>query len=211
MDDHIKFTMDNKGSIPFLDTRCNPNDNCTIHITVYRKPTHTDRYLDWNSNHPISAKRSVIQALTHRAKMFCSSPGLLDKEMDYLNKVLCRNSYPDWFLKKANNRPHMDQANHQEITKESFVTVPYIHGLSEQFRRIFKDTNVQIIFKGCNTLKTLVMYPKDKIPTQLCPHLLVQNSNNAQPTTTLKPIYPNSKLLTTTGSRFPGGPERPYI
>ena len=34
-------------------------------------------------------KRSVIQALTHRTKMVYSTPKLLTKEMDYLNKVLC--------------------------------------------------------------------------------------------------------------------------
>ena len=51
MDAHIKFTMeppDNEGSIPFLDTKCSPNSNTTICTTVYRKPTHTDKYLDWN-------------------------------------------------------------------------------------------------------------------------------------------------------------------
>ena len=61
MDDHKKFTMecpDNEGSIPFLDTKCTQNPNHTRHTTVYRKPTHTDRYLDWNSNHPISAKKA---------------------------------------------------------------------------------------------------------------------------------------------------------
>ena len=42
----------------------------------------------------------------------------------------------------------MDQATNQETTKESFVTVPYIQGLNEEFRRIFKDTKVQIVFKG---------------------------------------------------------------
>ena len=102
MDDRIKFTMecpDNKGNIPFLDTKCTPNPNHTIHTTLYRKPTYTDKCLDWNSNHPISAKRSVIQALTPRAMIVCSTHQLLANEMDYLNKVLCRNSYPDWFLK----------------------------------------------------------------------------------------------------------------
>ena len=99
MDDHMKFTVefpDNEGHSPFLDTKCTPNPNHTIHTTVYRKLTHTDRYLDLNSNHPISAKRSVIQALTHRAKI---GPELLAKEMDCLNKVLSRNSFPDWLLK----------------------------------------------------------------------------------------------------------------
>ena len=76
MDGHTKFTVespDSEGSIPFLDTNCSPNSN-TIDTTVYRKPTHTDRCLDWNSNHPTSAKGSFIQALTHRARMVCSTP-----------------------------------------------------------------------------------------------------------------------------------------
>ena len=175
-DDHIRFTMespDNEGSIPFLDTKCTPNSNHTINTTVHRKPTHTDRYLDWNSNHPISAKRSVIQALNHRAKVVCSTQELLAMEMDFLNKVLHRNSYPDWFLKK-NNRPQGYQAPTQETTKDVFISVPYFQGLSEEFRRIFKDTKVQIIFKGCNSSKTLLMYPKDKIPKQLHQHVVYQ-------------------------------------
>ena len=124
MDDHIKFTMqcpDNEGSISFLDTKCLQNSNHTIHSTVYRKPIHMDRYLDWNSNHPISAKWSVIQAITNRAKIVCSTPELLAKEIHYLNKVLCRKSYLYWFIKKPNHRPHMDQPNNQETTKESFI------------------------------------------------------------------------------------------
>ena len=91
MDAHIKFTMeclDSKESISFCDTKCTPNSNHMICTTVYRKPTHTERYFYWNSNYPISAKRSVIQALIHRAKMVCSTPELSAKEMDYLNKVL---------------------------------------------------------------------------------------------------------------------------
>ena len=124
MDDHIKLTLecpDNEGSIPFLDTKCTPNPNHTIHITVYRILTHTDRYLDWNSNHLISAKRSVIQALTQRAKMVCSTSELLAKEMDYLNKVLHRNSYPDWFLKNLSTGNIWTKSPNQETTKEAFV------------------------------------------------------------------------------------------
>ena len=76
--------------------------------------------------------------------------------------------------KKPNHRPHMDQTSNQETIKESFVTAPYIQGLSEEFRRIFKDTKVQIIIKGYNILKTLIMLPKDKIPTQLCQDVVHQ-------------------------------------
>ena len=46
-----------------------------------------DRYLDFNSNHPISATPTVVEALSDRAKNVCSSPELLTEEMDHLCKV----------------------------------------------------------------------------------------------------------------------------
>ena len=49
------------GSIPFLDTIVKPEADGSLSITVYRKPTHTDQYLQWDSHHHLSAKFSVIQ------------------------------------------------------------------------------------------------------------------------------------------------------
>ena len=59
VDPAIKFTVeDNKdnGSIPFLDTIVKPEADGTLSITVYRKPTHTGQYLQWDSHHHLSAK-----------------------------------------------------------------------------------------------------------------------------------------------------------
>ena len=50
VDPAIKFTVeDNKedGSIPFLDAIVKPEADGTLSITVYRKPTHTDQYLQY--------------------------------------------------------------------------------------------------------------------------------------------------------------------
>ena len=38
----------------------------------------------------------------------------------------------------------MDQAPTQETTREAFVSVTYNQRVSEEFRRIFKDTKTQI-------------------------------------------------------------------
>ena len=80
VDPAIKFTVeDNKEdeSIPFLDTIVKPEADGTLSITVYRKPTHTDQYLQWDSHHHLSAKSSVIHTLSHRASTVCSNPELL--------------------------------------------------------------------------------------------------------------------------------------
>ena len=71
----IKFTVeDNKedGSIPFWDTFVKPEADGTLSITVYRKPTHTEQYLQWDSHNHLSAKFSVIHTLSHRASTVCS-------------------------------------------------------------------------------------------------------------------------------------------
>ena len=63
LDANIKFTAETAkadGSIPFLDTLVTPQSDGSLQTTVYRKPTHTNQYLQWDSCHAISNKFSVI-------------------------------------------------------------------------------------------------------------------------------------------------------
>ena len=67
----IQFTVENNkedGGIPFLDTIVKPETDGKLSTTVYRKPTHTDQYLQWDSHHHLSAKYSVISTLTYRSQ-----------------------------------------------------------------------------------------------------------------------------------------------
>ena len=73
-----------RGASPFLDTFPKPQGG-GIAVTVYRKPTHMDRYLDFHSSHPVSAKRAVARALMDRAENVCSDPDFLTKEMEHLS------------------------------------------------------------------------------------------------------------------------------
>ena len=85
IDPHIKFTVEQpnmEGAIPFLDTLPKLQWWGNICLHVYRKPTHTDRYLDFNSSHPILAKRAVVRALMDRAENVCSDPVILTKEVE---------------------------------------------------------------------------------------------------------------------------------
>ena len=69
---------------------------------MYHKPTHTDQYLDWDSHHNLSAKYSVIGTHTHRAKVLCTSPELLNEELQkHLKEVLGKCKYPRWAINKV--------------------------------------------------------------------------------------------------------------
>ena len=42
------------------------------------------------------------------------------------------------------------------------MMVPYIQGLGEKFKMICNEKGIQVNFKGSNTIKDLLMTPKDK-------------------------------------------------
>ena len=158
IDPNIKFTIEppkKQGAIPFLDTFPRPSGNKII-TSVYRKHTHMDRYLDFNSNQPKSAKRVVVRTLTDRAKNVCSSPELLAEEMDHLGEVLKYNNYPKWMIdqhgRNSSERRLIDLETGNEVKKSIFISAPYFPGLSESFKQLFKCTPVQVCFKGQNTI-----------------------------------------------------------
>ena len=83
IDTNIQFTSEESsedGSMPFLDMLILPQEDGSFHTTIYRKPTHTDMYLQWDSQHPISSKYSVVGTLHHRASTVCSNTKLFNKK-----------------------------------------------------------------------------------------------------------------------------------
>ena len=78
-------------------------------------------------------KKYVIQALTHRAKMLCSTSELLVKEMDYLHKVLCRNSYSDLFLKNQTMDCKWLKTSPKKTKKKHLSQSPTSQGLVRNF------------------------------------------------------------------------------
>ena len=46
--------------------------------------------------------------------------------------------------------------------QKSYMVLPYVKGLSESIKNVGKKHGIQIYFKGGNTIKSLLMTPKDK-------------------------------------------------
>ena len=66
------ITMDKK-SIAFLDTNSTVNEDGKVEVSVYRKATHTSKYLDFHSHSPAQNKRAVVKTLLDRAKCIPST------------------------------------------------------------------------------------------------------------------------------------------
>ena len=87
---NIKFTTEPEqdGRLPFLDACVNMNKDGSTHVTVYRKPTHTDQYLNFGSNHHLQHKRSVVRTLMKRAEVMVTRPDCRRKEMAHVQDAL---------------------------------------------------------------------------------------------------------------------------
>ena len=69
-----------KNSIAFLDTNNTVNEDGKIEVGVYRKATHTSKYLHFHSHGPAQSKRAVVKTLMDRAKCIPSTTAQRQKE-----------------------------------------------------------------------------------------------------------------------------------
>ena len=73
---------------PISDTLITKKSNSSIKVSLYCKATHTDRYLNFQSHHPLEHKISVVQTLTHRAETTVTEPSDLAVEKDHVKSAL---------------------------------------------------------------------------------------------------------------------------
>ena len=92
-------------TIPFLDVLLIIQEDGSLGHKVYRKPTHTDRYLHYNSFHHPSIKNSVCKTLINRAKTICEVDNI-EGELEHLRSVLKMNGYPKKFIDYAMKTRH---------------------------------------------------------------------------------------------------------
>ena len=180
-DPYIQFTVEEpsqQGTHPFLDTLVIIQPNNTFTTSVYRKPTHTDQYLHWDSNHFITAKQSVYNTLAHRVKVVSSNQEALDQELLHIKRALQACQFPNWHKTNYNTNsteitnpanktttPSSPTDNSNNNNKRNItIVVPYIQGIGEKVKKVCKAKGIQVHFKCTNTLRTLLARPKDKNP-----------------------------------------------
>ena len=169
----IKFTveLEKDGTLPFLDTLLRRKEGGGLDVTVYRKPTHTDRYLNFQSHHPSHVKRGLVRCLYDRARSVTNSEDNLQKEEDHIARVLKQNGYPGAFIRSSALPPPQDaeeslETEPQEEDRPPLVMLPYVAGVSEDIRRVCRKFDMRVVFKSGRTLRTMLTKVKDTLPTE---------------------------------------------
>ena len=166
----IKFTHEEEtnNSIPFLDTHIHRRHNGSVKVKVYRKKTHTNQYLAFDSHHPLHQKMGVIRTLMNRCEEIVTEEEDKEEERGIIMKALEDCGYPRWTVKKVKDdmkkKVQKKGNNKQEndVKSKGMVVLPYVSGLSEKLARIFKKRGIVTAMKPQSTLKSLLVHPKDK-------------------------------------------------
>ena len=131
---HIIFTIELPGTdgLPFLDTLTEPTSN-SFESTVYRKPTHTDMYLDYNLTTPSQQNYLLSTPSYTELNKYVLHLNLLQKKWIIFTKSHKTTTTQHISFNKANpNRKSNPSAGN--FIEGARVVIPYIKGLSEEYR-----------------------------------------------------------------------------
>ena len=78
-----------------MDAKVSRQEDGSMKVEVYRKKTHTDQYLNFESHHPLQHKLGVVRTLYDRCDNIVTQPTDAVKETGHVNKALGACGYPD--------------------------------------------------------------------------------------------------------------------
>lgn len=169
----IQFTMEEEkqNKIPFLDTHViRDTANNKLLLDWYIKPTSSERFINYHSNHPEKMKINLVLTLKNRIERI-SHPSFKEKNIFKLYNILIENSYPKNILKKLlyNTRSHDITENNRRsnilpnTTNIKYFSIPNIPNLSSRIINIFKnENNIRISQKINKSVGSLYTKLKDK-------------------------------------------------
>ena len=156
--------------LPFLDTLVQRNPDKTISVKVYRKPTHTNQYLNYTSHHSKSAKQSVITALFDRAGSIVSSEKDKEEEKQHILAALQQNGYPRDSHHEDNQTTQQRKRTNNRCNRRRIQTKqenqPPLHSRSKWTTQ--KELSIRTTLKLHSTplSPSEVFYQNQKIPFQ---------------------------------------------
>ena len=177
----IKFSVEKEedGCLPFFDGNIF-RENDKFATNIYRKKTFSGVYTNFKSFIPETYKIGLIKSLLFRYFILCSDFIKFHHDIDQLNSILFKNSYPrdlvDKCIKESLDKILTPKPVVSTVPKKNLVIgLPYLGMLSLQLRtkinRIMKNKlpycNIRFVFQTKCKISNFFTFT-DKIPSFLC-------------------------------------------
>jgi hypothetical protein len=163
----IEFTLEveEDGKISFLDIMLYEKEDRSIGHYVYRKPTQTNTYLNYNSFHPNAHKISVIDTLLSRAIKLCDNEHI-NQEIEYVTNVLVSNLYPRNVIIERLQTVKLRITNPKpKRMNEKRIILPFAGEITTKIAQLIRRSlGWEIGFTPGQKISTLVNNMKQKSP-----------------------------------------------
>ncbi|XP_046576119.1 uncharacterized protein LOC124284105 [Haliotis rubra] len=133
-----------------------------IHTAICRKPTHTDQYIHYLSNHHPQIKQAIIATLTRRAIAICNSDNL-SQEIHHLKHTFSAlNGYRKQLVEKTIRKTLASQQKDPNPKSKPapspiLVSIQYKCPISHQISRLLTSTaKIDVTFTSDRTLKSML-------------------------------------------------------
>ena len=159
--DVIVFTMEEQQGdvLPVLDLKQIVDRRTKkIEFSVHYKSTHTNINVNSRSNHPEYMKKGIIKGFAERARALCDE-NHRQQELDNLEDIFVANGYYREEVRGILNerkkpKPTRDDEGMKTIGR---MVIPYVAGLSEEFKRMAKSRGFEVFFSPGSKLKSVKM------------------------------------------------------
>ena len=180
---NMNFTseLEEENAIPFLDVHITRINNILV-TSVYRKPTFSGVYTNYNSYLPEIYKSGLISTLLYRCYMICSNWFHIDLEIKNIKSFMLKNGYPSSmldnvihrFLNKIHNKDSDDTSNKSTHKKQFQIVLPHLGTFTKRLEKKIKTSLQQhlpnfklvFIYRASTRLSSLFKF-KDRIPNYL--------------------------------------------
>ena len=162
---NIKFSCEEEkdNKISFLEISISKNNNA-LETSIFRKPTFSAFYTNFNSFLSTQYKRHLLHTLLYRTYNMCSSYFQIHEEINHLKSVWQKNSFFLFFIDnrihKLLNKLFIKDVQNSTTTqkKKVIISLEYLGKISllskKQLKNIFRschrDIKLNFVFKPSN-------------------------------------------------------------
>ena len=161
---HAQWTMEleEERKLPFTDILITRLDNKLI-TKVYRKATHTNKYINWRSCNAKEILIGTMKTLIFRAHKLCDLQEDLQDELLFLKDTFISNDFPP----RVVDRIFSTYKPGEKQKMESFdytLCLPFVPGFSENLKRELQKQGIRVAFRKGQTLESLLCRLKFREP-----------------------------------------------
>lgn len=166
---NFTFEKEDNNELAFLDMKLRRKANCKLEIDIFRKSTHTDRFITNDSHHSLQHKRAALNTLVNRLNFFPLNESNYLKELKYIKDTAKFNGFETGTVENIQRKCLLKKANRaattlNNVTEDTkWLKLTYCPSISNKINRILKAYGFKVAITTNKNLKGLLGSSKDPI------------------------------------------------